>query len=147
MNSAGMQAAGDANQRALQSIRDSGLMGQQMEQQQYGEAANAARAQDAINRFNASQRQGAMQSSIDNYARANQQQMQRAGMYGQAAGLSQGAADRTAGVWSGLGNAAGQAATAYGYGNSGSNEPQEPDTTPIKPRGYTSLAGYMPGGY
>lgn len=52
----GLQTAGDARKRALAAMSGAGNLGGQMEAQQFGEQAQAAQAQDAINRFNAGQR-------------------------------------------------------------------------------------------
>lgn len=52
-NTSGLDIAGQASQRALQAIANSGTMGSAMEGQQFGEAAQQAQAQDVINRYNA----------------------------------------------------------------------------------------------
>lgn len=51
-NAAGLDVASQAQQRALQAIQQSGQLGGQIESQNYGEEANKAAAQDAINKFN-----------------------------------------------------------------------------------------------
>jgi hypothetical protein len=53
---AGSQNASDARTRALQAMMSSGQMAGDIRGQQFGEAAARAQSQDAINRFNASQR-------------------------------------------------------------------------------------------
>lgn len=50
---AGVQAAGDAEQRALAALSESGTLGGNIQNQQYGEAANKAAAQNAIQQWNA----------------------------------------------------------------------------------------------
>jgi len=49
----GTQVAANAEQRALQSLQAAGQLGGQMEAAQYGQQANKAAAQNAIDRFNA----------------------------------------------------------------------------------------------
>lgn len=82
------RAAGDARNvaaqaqaRALQAIMDRGQLGGMMRQQEYGMQADRARAQDAINMFNAGQRQQAeqnrQQTSNMNTDLMNQQRMQQ----------------------------------------------------------------------
>jgi hypothetical protein len=53
----GMQVAAQAQQKALQAMMDAGQLGGQIRSQQFGEEANKATAQDAINQFNAANRQ------------------------------------------------------------------------------------------
>jgi hypothetical protein len=54
---AGLDAAAQAQQRALQAIQGAGQMGGQLRSQDYGEQADKARAQDAIAAWNAQNRQ------------------------------------------------------------------------------------------
>lgn len=56
-NAQGLDLAGQAAQRSLQNIAASGQLGGQMQAQQFGQAAQTANAQDAINRFNTSNAQ------------------------------------------------------------------------------------------
>jgi hypothetical protein len=56
---AGQDTAARAEMRALEALMKSGEMGGQIREQDYREAANRATAQDAINRFNTMNRQGA----------------------------------------------------------------------------------------
>lgn len=49
----GAQAAGDAEQRALAALTESGTLGGNIHNQEYSEAANKAAAQNAINQWNA----------------------------------------------------------------------------------------------
>jgi len=77
---AGAQTAADTatslasqrRQRQLQAISQMGSMGGQIRQQDYGQASDAARAQDTLNQFNANMRAGAIDSR-------NRQQQQRFG--------------------------------------------------------------------
>lgn len=97
-NLQGLNIAGNAQQRALQSLMGAGQLGGQMQQQQYGQQANAAQAQDAINRFNTMNSQAVQNQNVQaqnqaqamnlqnqqglNYANtgiANQQALQHAG--------------------------------------------------------------------
>ncbi len=64
----GFNVAAQAQQRALQAIQQAGSMGGQIENTQFGEAAQKAQAQDAINRFNA---QNAQNVAGQNVQRAN----------------------------------------------------------------------------
>lgn len=59
----GDKLAADAAQRRLQAIAQSGQLGSQLEQQQFGEAAAKASAQDAINRFNTANQQQIMSAN------------------------------------------------------------------------------------
>lgn len=53
---AGTQAAADANTRALEAMRSSGLMASNARGQDWGERSDVAGARDAMSRFNAGQR-------------------------------------------------------------------------------------------
>jgi hypothetical protein len=67
----GTQVAANAEQRALQAIQAAGGLGGQMEAQQYGQEANKAVAQNAIDRFNAETQQN---TNMYNVGTANQAQ-------------------------------------------------------------------------
>jgi len=67
----GTQVAANAEQRALQALQAAGTLGGQMEAQQYGEEANKATAQNAIDRFNAETQQA---TNLYNVGTANQAQ-------------------------------------------------------------------------
>lgn len=54
---AGLDAAAQAQQRALQAIQGAGQMGGQLREQDFGEQAKKAQAQDAIAQWNAANRQ------------------------------------------------------------------------------------------
>lgn len=71
-NTAGLDIAGQASQRALQAISGAGSLGSSMEGQQFGEAAQQANAQDVINRYNAmnSQQVGNANTTAKNAAQA-----------------------------------------------------------------------------
>lgn len=96
----GFNVAAQAQQRALQAIQGAGQMGSSMEQQQFGEEAQKAQAQDAINRFNTQNQQDVQgrnvqranysqernlnaqqQIGAQNTALANQQQIANKGLY------------------------------------------------------------------
>lgn len=65
---AGTQVAANAQARALQAMQGAGQLGSQMEAQQYGEQANKAQAQNAIDLFNT---QTQNQSNLYNTQTAN----------------------------------------------------------------------------
>jgi len=71
-SSRGFNVAGQAQERALQALQQAGGLGGQMQQTQFGQQAQIAQAQDAINRFNTQQR---TQSNAGNVTAANQGQM------------------------------------------------------------------------
>ncbi len=62
----GLQAAGSAQQRALDAIRARGSLGMQLQQQEYGQKSDAARAQDAINNFNVNKQSRDAQNQWNN---------------------------------------------------------------------------------
>lgn len=66
---AGTNVAANAQQRALQAIQQSGQLGGQIQQEQFGEAAQKAAAQDAVNQFNTGLQQ---QTNLTNTANAQQ---------------------------------------------------------------------------
>jgi len=68
---AGTDIAAQAQARALASLQAAGQLGGQMEAQQYGEQANKATAQNAIDRFNAETQGG---TNLYNVGAANQAQ-------------------------------------------------------------------------
>lgn len=84
----GLDVAGMAQQRALQSLQDAGGLAGNLRGQDYGEKANAAAAQDAIDRFNA-QNQTAM--NTDNAHMGYQAGLNNAQMGLQAQATNQGA--------------------------------------------------------
>lgn len=59
-----MDAKAQAQQRALQALMQSGQLGGQMQAQDFGQAAQRAQAQDAINRFNAANQQDVMSRNV-----------------------------------------------------------------------------------
>ena len=61
----GTQVAANAEQRALQSLQAAGQLGGQMEAAQYGQQANKAQAQNAIDRFNAETQQQTNLYNVD----------------------------------------------------------------------------------
>ncbi len=104
----GLQIAATGQDRALRAIMDAGSLGGQIEDRSYGQQADAARAQDSIDRFNNSEQ----------YNRANDDYQRRLGMlnrqYGFAtdqANATRAAGQRAAGVVGGVGNAVQQGVT------------------------------------
>lgn len=69
----GMQIAQMAQQRALQALMNQGNLASSMRNQDVGEQSNVARAKDAINQFNVSNRQNVGQRNV---GMQNQAQMQ-----------------------------------------------------------------------
>lgn len=63
-NTAGLDVAKMAQQRALDAIQQSGQLGTQIQGQQFGEEAQKATAQDAINRFNTANRQDVVNRNV-----------------------------------------------------------------------------------
>lgn len=61
-----MDVAANAQQRALQALQASGQLGGQMQSQQFGQQAQQAAAQDAINAFNAQNRQQVSNLNVQN---------------------------------------------------------------------------------
>lgn len=131
-NSAGMDAAAHAQQRAYDSIIAGGNLAGQMRSQDYNEKSRAAQAQDAINRYNATRMPEA-------YKTAYQMQMQKlAGMNGQNPNLAasyrnQGNTD--AALAGGVGTAANGALTTLAANSNGTTDtssvasPENPDDT------------------
>lgn len=97
-----LQVGAQGAQAALNATAQAGQLGSQMENNQYGEASNAARAQDVINQFNTANKQGvnAQNTLAQNQAQAynlqnaqniantntgiaNQQQVANKGLYQQ----------------------------------------------------------------
>lgn len=66
----GLQTGALARQRALDAILGAGQLGGQMEEAQFGQAAQKAEAQDIINRFNAANRQQVMNQNVMDRNRA-----------------------------------------------------------------------------
>lgn len=88
---AGAQNAADARTRAIQAMAMSGNMAGNIRGQQFGEAAARAQSQDAINRFNASQRGNAYMANKGLTAAGNQADARMgSGIGAMAGGLVQG---------------------------------------------------------
>lgn len=123
--------AAQAQQNALNATAQSGQLGSQLEGQQYGESANAANAQDAINRFNAQNSQqvmgtntgaknAAQQLNLQNAQNiantntgiSNQQQQYNKGLYQQQYNNQMGKAQAEAGAEGNLGTYYGNQANA-----------------------------------
>ena len=60
----GLDVKAQAEQRALQALMQSGQLGGQIEQQQFGQAAQIAQAKDLINRFNAQNLQNVQSQNV-----------------------------------------------------------------------------------
>ncbi len=147
----GLQAAADAEQRALAAMSSAATMGSNIRSQDYGQASDAAKAADIINQFNTKNSQQVAGANIDRQNTANQfnltnqqrvadantgvsnteethnqdliqqqfnNEMSKAkgatGEFDNAAKQDTANADRTAGQWSGIGQAIGQGAATYG---------------------------------
>lgn len=61
----GLSAAASAQQRALQALSSSGTLASTLNNQDYGQAAAAAQAQDAINRFNTQNSQNVSNANVE----------------------------------------------------------------------------------
>lgn len=61
---AGLNIAGQSQMAALQALMNSGQLGSQMETQQFGESAQKAAAQDAINRYNTMNQQQVQAANV-----------------------------------------------------------------------------------
>lgn len=81
----GLNLQGQAAQRALQAIAQSGQLGGQMQAAQFGQEAQIAGAQDAINRFNAA---NAQQVQGSNVGAQNQAQYYNVGQRQQLANMN-----------------------------------------------------------
>lgn len=150
-NQNALTIAGQQQDRALEAIRQGGLMGQQMNQQEFGQQSQIAQARNAINQFNTNAQQQVANRNVNRnnsaqeYNLTNKQrisdsntdlhnkeqqynkellqkqfdnQMKKAtGMANARQGLASNYsdnADRTAGMWAGIGDAASKAGTAIG---------------------------------
>lgn len=125
-NRAGLDVAAQAQERALKALIESGQIGERMGAQDFGEQAQVAQAQDAIDRFNTANRQNVEMANTgtrndftlrnkDLYQRDFENRMQKAeaaaGVYGQMAQSEEEKRRRRAGylkdaVSAGLGAAA-----------------------------------------
>lgn len=72
----GFNVAAQAQQRALQAIQGAGQLGQNIEGQQFGEAAQKAQAQNAINNFNTANAQNIAGQNVQRTNYANQYNLQ-----------------------------------------------------------------------
>lgn len=71
LHMAGTQAAGDAEQRALSALSESGRLGGQIESERFGEQSQKAAAQNAINQWNAANQTQNSQFNAGNQQQAN----------------------------------------------------------------------------
>lgn len=116
----GLNAAAEARRRALQSLAEAGGLGGQIEDRQYRESADAARAADEREQWNAEALRHAAeynntlrQGGFDNQMRRTG--AQNAAQLGYADSLD-GRADRTVGTAADIGSAASQGYSAYRRG-------------------------------
>lgn len=65
-NQASLEEAASAQKNALAAIQGAGQLGNQMQNQQFGEAASVAQAKDAVNQFNTQMSQGAENTNVAN---------------------------------------------------------------------------------
>lgn len=86
-----LQAAAASRQRALDAIMGGGQLAGQMQQQQYGQQANLARARDAINQFNTTNMQNVLTRNTN---RANEAQQYNVGLQQQLANMNTGLANQ-----------------------------------------------------
>jgi hypothetical protein len=68
----GMQVAAQAQQKALEALIGGGSLGGQIRSQEFGEQSDVARAKDAIEQFNAANRQGVLSRNTANQNEAQQ---------------------------------------------------------------------------
>ncbi len=132
----GLQITATGQDRALRAIMDAGTLGGQIEDRSYGQQADAAKAQDSIDRFNNSEQ----------YNRANADYNRRLGMldhqYGFAsdqANTTRAAGQRAAGVVGGVGNAVQQGVTGAARNGLFDSAPP-PTTTPAAGGGSDTAA-------
>lgn len=107
----GLSAAGMAQQRALDALRQRGTMGAQFQGQQWGQKAQAASAQDSINRFNVSRQDALAQQQWQNQFNQANAQAQLAAS--QANGAQNAGVSRAQTI-AGVGNQIGRTATELG---------------------------------
>lgn len=89
MGQQGLDVKAQAEQRALQAIMQSGQLGGQMQQQDFGQQAQIAQAKDAIARFNAQNLQNVASQNVQARNQAQAQNAQTAqNIAGQNVGLS-----------------------------------------------------------
>lgn len=115
---AGLQQGAAAQKRMLDSILQRGRMAGDMRQQDYGELSDAARARDAISRYNADSRtrakyynSGLNQQNFENQYKLTQGKANAAAGVANSYGQS---ADRTAAMGAGIGSGAGQVFSGIG---------------------------------
>ncbi len=126
-SAAGMHAAADAQARSLKAIADAGMLAGNMESTDYNRQADAAKAQDSIDRFN----------NTSQYGRANDAYQRQLGtldkQYGfanQNAANTRTAGQRDAAFVQDEGRALDQAVTGFGRSQ---NTGGTPATTPENP--------------
>lgn len=117
-HASGLDAAGMAWQRRMEALGQRTNQAGAMRQQEFGEKARRAEAEDSVARYNADARTAAgryrnqmAQQTWENKFRTVDAKARAAGGAAEQAGRS---ADRTADMAAGIGNAAGQAVNQYG---------------------------------
>jgi hypothetical protein len=117
----GLSAAAEARRRALQSLSEAGSLGGQMEDREYHQAADAARAADEREQWNAEALRHAAEYNNTQRQIQHENQMRKVGAQNSAqlgyADSLDGRADRTAGTAADIGSAAAQGYGAYYNGN------------------------------
>lgn len=116
----GMDAAAQAQRRALDAVIRGGQLGGQIRGQDFDQAARKAQAADEIARFNAGQRTRAGEGNRDAQFQSFNANLgvadRKAGAMGRQADDKQMWSDRTRGAITGAFQGAGAAASAYGQG-------------------------------
>lgn len=116
----GLSAAGNAQLRALQALRDSGDLAGNLRSQDYGVASNLAGARDRVSQYNAANRQAVLGRNTDRSQRTAEGN--RDARFRRVAGMTGANTDMTdfhrqqearrRGLWTGLGQGVGSAVEA-----------------------------------
>lgn len=135
---AGVQAAAEAERARRASLGQAGYMAGEVRGQDYHKAA----AQDAINQFNARQRQGAREATVGN-------QFRRAGgisgMAGQQYDAREADAARTGRLWGGVGRMAGSVGNFFAPDPTGGGGEDWMKDSYTGGASYTAHGGVIPG--
>lgn len=144
---AGLNAAADAESRAMEAILHGGDFAAQRSAQRWDQDAQVAAAQDRINEFNTATANQFTLANADARAQHFDQQMQlargKAGALSDTAGAYERKGASTRATVGGLGQAAGYGLAAYGM--YGATKPQAPAALPGA-AGAATGAGYVPMG-
>ncbi len=135
----GLRTAAEAQRRRLDAIIKGGQLAGDVRQQDYGEKARAAEAQDMINRLSWDARNkaryynaGLPQQNFDNRLR---KASGKAGQLNVMAGNAGESAQRTANTWTNLGQAGAEAADAY-------QRPKKEEEDRLNPNGTMTPGGW-----